>query len=253
MARMDATMEDRRMERARGDLRMVAALAALALTAPGQALERELEAVVDASDLERIWVDASVGTMEVEISPDDNIYVTVMLEPQDDVRWGRRDDVERSIEEAVLEQETTRGRASFSIDYPRHSDEDDDVEEHWTVLVPAALNGRFRLNVGSMDVRGITGGVDATVNVGELDIDVPRGDVDASVNVGDLDIFNETGSVGRVDLDADVGDARLSVDGRRIHGDQGWVGERIRYDGEGEDDIEGSVNVGDISARVGDG
>jgi hypothetical protein len=175
----------------------------------------------------------------------------VTLEPQDDVRWGDNDDVEESIEDATLEHDTRSGRASIRIEYPRGTDEGDDIEETWEVALPAHLAGRFSMNVGSMEITGIAGGVDATVNVGELEIDVPGGDIEAQVNVGEIDIYSESDSIGDIEVDTDVGGARLTVDGRRIDGDRGWVGETIRRRGDGDDDIDASSNVGDVSVRVG--
>ena len=77
--------------------------------------------------------------------------------------------------------------------------------------------------------------------------------LEADVNVGEVDVYSRSDSIGEIDLDTDVGGARLNVNGRRIDGDRGWVGESIRYDGDGDDDIEASSNVGDVSVRVGGG
>jgi hypothetical protein len=224
---------------------------ALGTVLPAQAYERELNADFDADDLERVSISGSVGSMEVVVSEDDAIHITVTLEPQDDVRWGDNDDVEESIEDATLEHDTRSGRASIRIEYPRGTDEGDDIEETWEVALPAHLAGRFSMNVGSMEITGIAGGVDATVNVGELEIDVPGGDIEAQVNVGEIDIYSESDSIGDIEVDTDVGGARLTVDGRRIDGDRGWVGETIRRRGDGDDDIDASSNVGDVSVRVG--
>jgi len=230
---------------------IIPTIIALGAAVPAQAFDRELSMDLDADDLERVSVDGSVGSMEVDVSDDGAIHVRVTLEPQDDVRWNDRD-VERQIEEAELEQATSGDRLSIRIHYPRGTDEGDDIEEHWEVSIPAQLMGRFSLNVGSMDIRGIGGGVDASVNVGELEIDVPGGDIDADVNVGEIDIYTRSTSVGDVELDTDVGGARLSLHGRRIDGDRGWVGESIRHSGDGEDDIDASSNVGDVSVRIDD-
>jgi len=230
---------------------IIPTIIALGAAVPAQAYDRELSMDLDADDLERISVSGSVGSMEVDVSDDDAIHIRVTLEPQDDVRRNRRE-VEEQIDEAELEHGANGDRVSIHIRYPRGTDEGDDIEEHWDVRVPAALMGRFSLNVGSMDIRGIAGGVDASVNVGELEIDVPGGDIDADVNVGEIDIYTRSASVGDVELDTDVGGARLSLHGRRIDGDRGWVGESIRHRGDGEDDIDASSNVGDVSVRIQD-
>jgi hypothetical protein len=226
-------------------------LVALGSVLPAQAYDRELSVEFEVDDLERISVSGSVGSMDVRVSDDDMIRIRVTLEPQDDVEWGRHDRVEDDIDGAELEHQMNDDRVSVRIDYPRGADEGDDIEETWTILVPAHMAGRFSMNVGSMEIEGIAGGVDASVNVGELEIDVPGGDIDAEVNVGEIDIYSDSDSIGDIEVDTDVGGARLSVNGRRIDGDRGWVGETIRYRGDGDDDIDASSNVGDVSVRVG--
>ena len=222
---------------------------ALGAALSAQAYDRELSVDFDAEGLERISISGSVGTMEVAVSDDDAIHIRVTLEPQDS--WRHQNDVERSIAEAELEYATHGRRAVVRMQYPRGTDEGDDIEEHWEVYLPAHLYGRFSLNVGSMEITGIAGGVDASVNVGELEIDVPGGDIDAEVNVGEIDIYSRSGSIGDIEVDTDVGGARLTVNGRRIDGNRGWVGETIRHSGDGDDDIDASSNVGDVSVRVG--
>jgi hypothetical protein len=230
---------------------MITVLVALGATLPAQAYDRELTLDFDADDLERIYVSGSVGSMDVRVGDDDSIHIRVTLEPQDDIEWGDDDDVEDGIDGAELEHEMRDDRATVRVRYPRGTDEGDDIEETWTVLMPARLAGRFSMNVGSLEIVGIAGGIDASVNVGELEIDVPGGDIDAEVNVGEIDIYSESDSIGDISVDTDVGGARLNVEGRRIDGDRGWVGESIRHRGRGDDDIDASSNVGDVSVRVG--
>jgi hypothetical protein len=80
---------------------------------------------------------------------------------------------------------------------------------------------------------------------------VLKGDVRASLNVGDLRIESRTKSLGRTRLEANVGDVGMRIAGERIETNRSFpVGAGLAVSKDGEDDIEGRVNVGEVSVRV---
>ncbi len=107
------------------------------------------------------------------------------------------------------------------------------VEEHWTVRVPK----RF--------------GVQATVNVGDLKVSGVEGALDLEVSVGTITADSSSVRHGAVDVRSDVGDARLSVEGRSIIAPRRpGPGHRLQLDGDGPHTLTLRVNVGDATLRI---
>lgn len=212
--------------------------------------EREFTASIPADELKSLHLEANVGSVRITGNDSDSIEVTVRLELEDG--WmGSSERARERLDSAKLEQDVSGSRVDLGLDYHRNRDGDDDLEEHWEIEMPAKLAAELNLNVGEMELRGLAGGVEAEVNVGELDINVERGDVDAEVNVGELSIVSRTSSPGTMDLEVNIGDARLLIDGDRVEGKDGsWLGGSVRHDAGGDDDITAEVNVGDVRIEI---
>lgn len=211
-------------------------------------VEREITRDWPAGGLDTIEIEANVGTVHVVGSDRGSISLKLRIEPQDGF-WRGRGSIEEIIEAAELKEHRSGKTLVLDLSLPRSGD-DDDIEEHWELQVPAAMRALVELNVGEAEIRGISGGVDAEVNVGELRIDVLEGDIDAEVNVGDLDIRSATKSPGEFDLEVNIGDVRLDIDGSDVGMDRGWLGGTLRHDAGGDDDVTAEVNVGDLGVRV---
>lgn len=208
---------------------------------------REITREWPQGSLEVIDIEANVGTVHVIGSDRDTISLKLGLEPDDD--WGGTS--ERAleiIEEAELEAHESGD--TLVLDLRTKGRGDDDIEEHWELLVPAAMMSVVELNVGEGSVRDTSGGVEFELNVGELTIDVLRGDIEAEVNVGDLEIRSETDSPGAFDLEVNVGDVDLDIGGKDIDTDRGWLGGSIEHDAGGDDDVTAQVNVGDLRVDI---
>lgn len=212
--------------------------------------EREFSASIPVADIETVDLEANVGSVRVTGNDSDSIEVSIRLELEDG--WmGSSEQARERLASAKLDQDTSGSRLTLRLDYDRNRDGDDDLEEHWEIRMPAALAAHLNLNVGEMEVRGLAGGVEAEVNVGELDINVDKGDVDAEVNVGELSIVSRTSSPGDMELNVNIGDARLLIGGDRVDGKDGnWLGGSIRHDAGGDDDISAESNVGDVRVEI---
>ena len=227
------------------------AIAGLAgLLACGVIAARDLDAEYDAADVEELQIKARVGEIRLEASDDDRIRVELELEPDDDAG----SEVDDLIDGAEIEVTRRNDRLHLEVIFPgsRHSDDDDvDIMEKWRVEAPARLRANLEVSVGELEVNGIEGGVEGRVGVGETTINVPSGSVMLKASVGEVTVRNGTKSVGKVDLDTNVGEVTLNVDGGYIESESSFfVGQRLVWSGEGGDDISVRVNVGEIDVRV---
>ena len=216
----------------------------------GHAIAQGLNSTRDANGIDEINITARVGEIHLEVGTSDEIIVDVELEPED----GAGGEVDELIDGAELEVSQRSGRIQFEISFPdgRNRDDDDlDVIEKWRVRVPERLAAVLKMGVGEVEVEGIEGGVDTTVGVGEITVDVPAGTVRLKSSVGEVTVRHRAADVGRVDLDTNVGDVSLRVEDEFIEPERSlFVGSRLTWDGKGDDDINVTVNIGEIDVSV---
>ena len=66
-----------------------------------------------------------------------------------------------------------------------------------------------------------------------------------------MEIIQTKADIGTVRVDTTVGDARLRVNGERIEGSSHFgIGERIKFKGDGRDEVEVSVKVGEVKVEL---
>lgn len=216
----------------------------------GHAIAQGLNSKRDANGIDEINITARVGEIHLEVGTSDEIIVDVELEPED----GAGGEVDELIDGAELEVSQRSGRIQFEISFAdgRNRDDDDlDVIEKWRVRVPERLAAVLKMGVGEVEVEGIEGGVDTTVGVGEITVDVPAGTVRLKSSVGEVTVRHRAADVGRVDLDTNVGDVSLRVEDEFIEPERSlFVGSRLTWDGKGDDDINVTVNIGEIDVSV---
>lgn len=232
--------------------RSLALVIAVGTSATALAEPRELTGTTDAKGLKTLRLEAHVGSVEIRGTDADKISWTLKLEPDDDDGWfsGGRKDAQKAVDGAKVRAVAAGESWELEVDLPRGADFDD-VEEHWTIEVPTRMAIDVDSNVGEVRIDGVAGGVEAELNVGELRISVLKGDVRASLNVGDLRIESRTKSLGRTRLEANVGDVGMRIAGKSIETNRSFpVGAGLTVSNDGEDDIEGRVNVGEVSVRV---
>lgn len=208
--------------------------------------DRVFEQVLELDGEKRVLIDGGVGTIEVSASEDQKIHVFLKVEPDDDSGSLDEDDM------AAMELDVDRSsrRIKLELDLPSGVDVED-VQESWEVSIPLGVEAELELGVGQVDVEGLTGGLMVSVGVGELNVDIPSGPVEVSVGVGDVEIIQTKADIGTVRVDTTVGDARLRVNGERIEGSSHFgIGNRIKFKGEGKDEIEVSVKVGEVKVEL---
>ncbi len=237
------------------NLRILAGVLALCTASPASALEtRTLTTEVPAADLDTFVLRVDVG--EVRVIGDDGDSVRVTLTLREDKKYLVV--TSKKVREAIAGAELThelmsRGRVSFSVDYPVRLTEDDRdyLDEEWEIRVPERFATRMNVNVGALNIAGLSGGVDARVSVGELEIDVPSGSIDANVGVGEIDARSATSSYGDIRLNANVGSVRLNLNGDRVKPNRPpGPSSDITIEGEGDDRLELTVSVGEASLVV---
>jgi hypothetical protein len=217
--------------------------------------DRVIEGSAPVGATSRLTLDADVGSITVKAGADDTVRWRVALEADVDGGWfsskRERRDVEAAIAAAKVEASVRGDALELLLDLPRGTDEDD-IEQRWTIEVPAAFGARLALDVGDLKVSGIGGGVRASVDVGSIGLDLTRGAVEATVDVGSIDIVTAETTSGDIDLAADVGDVDLELDGRRIRNEHGYgPGESLRLTGKGGDRVRARIDVGSIDAIIG--
>ena len=223
-------------------------LATVSVSVFASAGDRVFEQTLELDGTKRVLIDGGVGTIDVRASDDDKLHVIVTAEPDDDMH--SKSITEEDMAAIELDVDRTSRRVKLELDLPGGMDVDD-VKEKWEVRIPAGVEAELELGVGQMDVEGITGGLFISVGVGELNVDIPSGPIEISVGVGDVDVRVSKASIGKVRVDTTVGDARLRVNGERIEGSSHFgIGNSVKYQGDGQDEIEVSVKVGEVKVEL---
>lgn len=232
---------------------MKCAIAAAVSVFPASVLAaeaRDFSLDVPAGEMRLLELEANVGQVEIVAADIDVIEVRARLEPDDDSWFGSSERVKERLEEAELVHDARNGVLRVKLEYDNPRGDDNDLEERWEIRLPAAIALNVELNVGSMHIEGTNADVEAEVNVGELDVDVAGGNVDAEVNVGELVIHTATDSPGEFDLETNIGEVRLRIDGKSAGSGDGWLGKSIEHQAGGDDDVFARVNVGEVRVDV---
>jgi hypothetical protein len=208
--------------------------------------ERNLNGTADAASLKSIEVRGRVGSIQLTPGTDSEVRYSVRLTAKSEWHlFGRRTGHPEQLE---LRQDRRGDALILDLSGDRQN-----IDEEWVVEVPAGFAARLSLDVGKLHVSGIHGGCDTRVDVGDIDVDVPEGAVTADNNVGDIHVRTATPSYGNVDLRADVGKVRVSLDRHQVeHERSPGAGDRWRLEGPGRDHIRAHTDVGDVEVRIRD-
>ncbi len=204
-------------------LRLISALV-MALSATQVMAEdvKVLEKVIDAKNFSKLVLEVPVGEINVKTSKGSDISLVVELQPDED--WlGRSSD----LSDAQISVRDTGSTLKLKVDL----EDDDDVEQTWTVTMPAEMAASFNLGVGSVEIDDL---------VSDINVDVGVGEVDISVNTSLYD---------SIKLDAGVGDTSIKGGKGRYQRDQVLVTSSSQLQGEGKKELEANVGVGDIEVR----
>ena len=225
-------------------------IAMMGVTIADAADTREIGDSFSADGIDVISINAGVGSVELIAGGGDVITVLVSVEPDDG--WFGGPDRE-DLEKITLKSASKKGKLSLGLDFPDGLDEDD-IEEHWEIEIPARLQAKVRIGVGRISIKGVAGGVNAHAGVGEVRIDVPGGDVRAHASVGNVRVKSATKSAGNIEMDADVGNVSLKMNGKNYQAERGWgPGASLELEGSGTDEFDVSADVGNAQLTISSG
>ncbi len=202
---------------------------------------RTLTANESDQGLNAIEIEGNVGNMHIVAVGGGGIRVRVDVKASESNR--------RRGNPQGVDLRTNRSGATLSIGL---SGNVKDLEETWTVEIPADLRVRANVGVGDIDVRGVRGGIKAKVGVGSVNIDVPEGDLDVESGVGQITAKTATRSYGNVEVRGNVGNASIREDGReyRQQNRPPGPGERVSLNGRGRDQIQIRSGVGNAELTI---
>ncbi|MGH8370697.1 MAG: hypothetical protein ACRESC_06915 [Gammaproteobacteria bacterium] len=223
----------------------------LAACAP-QRESRTLETALPAGGITSLITHANIGSVTIAPSTDATVHVSVTLTPSSHFFWEifTHSKTPAAIRAATITHTLAKGALDLSMQYPTDKDASD-VDEDWTIAVPASVHVQSHINVGKLQVTGISGGVEAQMNIGEVMLDVPGGPLDVSVNVGKITAEAHSVAYGDIVLAANIGDTRLSVDGMSVGSQQKQgAGSQMNYQGKGSDALSLKVNTGKVSLAL---
>ena len=181
-----------------------------------------LEKTIDAKSFNKLVLDVPVGEIQVKVAKGTDISLVVELEPDED--WlGRSSD----LSDAQISIRDNGSTLKLKVDL----EDDDDVEQNWTVTLPAEMAVALNLGVGSVEIDDLVSDINVDLGVGEIDIDV------------DTSLFDS------IKLDAGVGDTSIKGGKGRYERDQVLVTSSSQLHGEGKKELEANVGVGDIEVR----
>jgi hypothetical protein len=192
--------------------------------------------------LSSLSVEGNVGKMQILASTSGGIRVRVDVKQADS---GRR----RGNPEGV-DLRTSRNGSTLVISL---SGDVRDLEETWSLEIPAYLRVQANFGVGDIDVRGVQGGIKAKIGVGSVKIDVPEGNIEVESGVGQISAKSATNSYGNIDVRGNVGNASVRIDGQEIRQQNRppGPGEHITYSGRGRDQIQIRSGVGNAELTIG--
>jgi len=232
----------------------------LLCAAPGLAfadeapVERTLSTEVPAAAIKQLKLHIGVGEVHVSASGDDKVHVQVTLRQKEQeflwfFHWMSRGTA-TDIAAASISQRQEGDSLSLGLNYKGNTDSDE-LKQEWEVQLPARLALDTDMKVGELSIKDVAGGVDAALNVGELSIEVPRGAMKAQVNVGEIRARSGSAEYGRIKLSSTIGEALLTINGEHSGShDHGGLGNSVSVDGKGHEDMDLSVNVGEVSLRI---
>lgn len=225
---------------------------AAAQTSGGRTLATDVPAV----KLTSVTLAVGVGELRVTPSSDDAVHVRVTLQQKSRqvlwfFHWQSRATT-REIQSAQIQTTQSGGQLNVSLGTTGKLDTNQ-VKQNWDVQIPARMSLGVDMKVGQVNVSGVTGGVKIALNVGEIDLDTPSGPMSARVNVGQIRAKSGSRQLGSVDLASDIGEAVLFVNGKQVRdsGRHSGLGRRVHVAGSGPDNMDLSVNVGEVNLHIG--
>lgn len=178
------------------------------------------EHTFNTSDIKEIEIHASVGSIDILPTDDDEISLVLDIEGKDH-GWFRQ---HKDVSDVELHSRVRGDRLILR-------QTEDDTRTEWTIRLPATARTVIHMGVGE-----ISGEVGAT----NLDIDL---------GVGEVDIEYPLAAAGDINVNVGVGEAKLrGTSDVSIH--KAFVSQQLSGSGEGSQDIDIHIGVGDASLRL---
>jgi hypothetical protein len=211
---------------------------------------RTLETMVPATGLSTLALGVNIGAVVITPSTDSQVHVSVGLKPSNSFFGIFSMGGEDAIKGAAISQSSSNGVLKLGLQYPANTDASD-VNEYWTLAIPTGMHVSSDINVGKLQVSGITGGVEANLNVGKVTLDLPSGPMKVSINVGKINAQAATLNYASVNLGAEVGDAQLQVNGVAAGNlEKSGSGNHVAYQGHGRNAISLTVSTGKVALAL---
>tara|TARA_R110002167_G_scaffold30424_2_gene100495 strand:- start:68119 stop:68763 length:645 start_codon:yes stop_codon:yes gene_type:complete len=205
----------------------ILALAATSLSMTALASEDEVihSYSYSLTDINEIYIEGGIGTMEVLHTDGNELRVELELEGT------RRYFVfnKRSVEDIEIEDRVRGDRLSLRL----NEDDLDHVKAHWRVEMPSVARTHIELGVGQITAEFVDTELEVEVGVGAGDITLARS------------------YVGRVEASAGVGSAVLQGANDTVS-KRAMVSEESYGFGNGQHRVELSVGVGEMKVRLDD-
>ena len=177
----------------------------------------------DLDDIEQIEFSNTVGRFEIIQTNADVMRVTLDIESE------KRGFFRRSTDVSDMDIEVKERGDTLFLTF-----EEKNAEAEWLVEVPdSARLDRIIVQMG----------------VGKVELEINDTELDVKLGVGDINVEAPEDSVGRIDLNVGVGDATLRG-GDIINNDSVFITKSIRGEGNGSNDIEVDLGVGDADIRL---
>ena len=178
---------------------------------------KHIDQTVDASMLDSVRLEISVGELDIETYDGDEIQLDIDLEAQRSwLTWRRRD-----VEDVELEVRVTNSRVYLSID-------ERNIAQHWRIKMPTKLALDIDVGVGEIRIEDFSNNLEMEVGVGSVRIEVAGTDYDS------------------IHVEAGVGDAFIRGFSNRADNERNFISANAYYQGDGEYKIEIEVGVGDV-------
>lgn len=195
---------------------------ALFVSFSAQAASRKnITQTIDASDLETIEFNISVAEVDIEVYDGDVIELDIDIEADRNWLSLRRGDVDH----VELEVRTRDDSVRLTI-------EENDLDQHWRVRLPAKLAVIFELGVGDVQIEDSSNSLDMEVGVGAIRIETR-----------DVDYRN-------IQLTAGVGETSIRGFKYNSNEERSFISSESFYNGDGELTMSVELGVGDVEVRA---
>ena len=210
---------------------------------------KTLTRTIESQNIASLDLDSGIGDITIDATSDQiDITVEVILTPRRGGFFSSKRQAERDVEAATLKAEVRNENLSLRIESPDDK-ENRRFEERWKIAVPSRLKIRLDHGVGDIEVGGVVAGIELDSGVGDVTIEVPEGNVNVDLGVGTAVVKAKASAYRVAEAAGGVGDARLTVNGKRIDGG-GFVAKAASWTGDGTFRIDVSVGVGDAIIKL---